>query len=52
MKKKETIVETFRRRMMEMGKVITLPKDSPLRELLGMTEEEEENVEPTNAEEE
>jgi hypothetical protein len=49
MKKKETIVETFRRRMMEMGKVIILPKDSPLREVLGL---DKEDVEPTNAEEE
>lgn len=47
--KKNTIVETFRRRMIETSKVIILPKDSPLREMLGL---DKEDVEPTNAEEE
>lgn len=48
MSKKNTFAETFRQRMIAAGKVIYLPKDSPLREILGLDEE----VEQTKTEEE
>lgn len=39
----------FKERMAKEGRVITLPKDSPLRNLFGL--EYPENVEPNNKEE-
>lgn len=50
MSEKKNIVATFKERMAEKGKVITLPKESPLRDILGIPYPEEE-VEQTNKEE-
>ena len=48
---KKSAFAAFKERMAEKGKVITLPKDSPLRDLLGIPYPEE-NVEPANDKEE
>lgn len=59
MNKINNVFEAFRQRMIEAGRVITLPKDSPLRAMLGMDEPEDteeapqqEEVESTNTQEE
>ena len=51
MSTKKNIIATFKERMAEKGKVITLPKNSPLRDILGIPYPEE-NVEPAKVEEE
>jgi hypothetical protein len=48
---KKSAFAAFKERMAEKGKVITLPKDSPLRDLLGIPYPQEE-VEPSNDKEE
>ena len=48
---KKNIIVTFKERMAEKGKVVTLPKNSPLRDILGIPYPEE-NVEPANDKEE
>ena len=48
---KKSVFAAFKERMAEKGKVITLPKDSPLRDLLGIPYPQEE-VEPSNDKEE
>lgn len=45
------IFADFKERMRKAGKVIVLPKDSPLRDILGIPYPEEE-VEPTESKEE
>lgn len=47
----KNIFAAFKERMAEKGKVITLPKDSPLRDILGIPYPQEE-VEPSNDKEE
>lgn len=42
----------FKERMRMAGKVIVLPKDSPLRDLLGIPYEEEGEVESSESQEE
>lgn len=49
---KKTIFAAFKERMAEKGKVITLPKDSPLRNILGIPYPEIEEVEPSESQEE
>ena len=51
MSTKKNVIAAFKERMAEKGKVITLPKDSPLRDLLGIPYPQEE-VEPANDKEE
>lgn len=51
MSMKKSAFAAFKERMAEKGKVITLPKDSPLRDLLGIPYSQEE-VEPSNDKEE
>ena len=48
---KKNAIAAFKERMAEKGKVITLPKNSPLRDILGIPYPEE-NVEPANDKEE
>lgn len=48
---KKSAFAAFKERMAEKGKVITLPKDSPLRDILGIPYPQEE-VEPSNDKEE
>lgn len=49
---KKSAFAAFKERMAEKGKVITLPKDSPLRDILGIPYPEEGEVEPSNDKEE
>lgn len=51
MSEKKNIIAAFKERMAKKGKVITLPKESPLRDILGIPYPEEE-VEPSNDKEE
>lgn len=48
MSKQKNAFETFKERMIALGKVKVLPKDSPLRDILGIPYTE---VEPTETKE-
>lgn len=51
MTKKNTMFEALKQRAAELGKLIVLPEDSPLKAMLGL-DAEEEDVESDNTEEE
>ena len=48
---RKTIFEKFKQRMIEHGKYVHIPNDSPLRQILGLEINEEDTKEPENKEE-
>lgn len=52
MSKQKNAFEAFKERMIALGKVKVLPKDSPLRNILGIPYPEIEEVEPSESQEE